>query len=102
MVPIGMFNRPSGILQAEAFKIDAGLIAQAEAVGTSVPYHSNPRRSRCPALPLLRGAECVKIEAPGAAHAAPRASRGEPYAGRARPASRPSVRVGLVQPRVGP
>ncbi len=46
VVPIGMFNRPSSILLAEAFKIDNGLIAQVEAVGTSVPYHSDPGWSR--------------------------------------------------------
>ena len=32
------FNRPSSILIFEAFKIEKGLIAQVEALGTSVPY----------------------------------------------------------------
>ena len=45
-VDVGMFSRPSSILLAEAFKIDDGLIAQVEAVGTSVPYHSGPGWSR--------------------------------------------------------
>ena len=46
VVDIGMFSRPSSILLAEAFKIDDGLIRQVEAVGTSVPYHSDPGWSR--------------------------------------------------------
>ncbi len=41
-VDIASFNRPSSILLAEAFKITGGLIDQVEAVGTSVPYHSDP------------------------------------------------------------
>jgi hypothetical protein len=41
-VDVGFFNKPSSILLAEAFKIDGGLIAQVEAVGTSVPYHMRP------------------------------------------------------------
>lgn len=41
-VDVGFFNKPSSILLAEAFKIDRGLIAQVEAVGTSVPYHMRP------------------------------------------------------------
>ena len=46
VVPIAMFNRPSSILLLEAFRIEGGLIAQVEAVGTSVPYHSDPGWSR--------------------------------------------------------
>lgn len=45
-VDVGMFNKPSSILLAEAFKIRDGLIQQVEAVGTSVPYHSDPGWSR--------------------------------------------------------
>jgi len=41
-VDVGFFNKPSSILLTEAFKIDGGLIRQVEAVGTSVPYHSDP------------------------------------------------------------
>lgn len=41
-VPIAGFTRPSSILLAEAFKISDGLIDQVEAIGTSVPYHSDP------------------------------------------------------------
>ncbi|WP_336980590.1 hypothetical protein [Altererythrobacter fulvus] len=41
-VDIGMFNKPSSILLAEAFKLKEGMIQQVEAVGTSVPYHSDP------------------------------------------------------------
>lgn len=46
VVDVGMFSRPSSILLAEAFKIEDGLIAQVEAVGTSVPYHSDPGWNR--------------------------------------------------------
>ncbi|MXP41127.1 hypothetical protein GRI75_05640 [Altererythrobacter soli] len=42
VVEIAGFNRPSSILLAEAFKIQGNLIQQVEAVGTSVPYHSDP------------------------------------------------------------
>jgi hypothetical protein len=42
VVEIAGFNRPSSILLAEAFKIEGDLIQQVEAVGTSVPYHSDP------------------------------------------------------------
>lgn len=42
VVPIAAFNRPSSILLAEAFAIRGELIEQVEAVGTSVPYHSDP------------------------------------------------------------
>ncbi|HZF46088.1 MAG TPA: hypothetical protein VEZ26_07115, partial [Sphingomonadaceae bacterium] len=45
-VDIGMFNKPSSILLAEAFKLKEGLIQQVEAVGTTVPYHSDPGWSR--------------------------------------------------------
>ena len=38
----GLFNKPSSILLAEAFKIDGGLIRQVEAVGVGVPYHLSP------------------------------------------------------------
>lgn len=41
IVPIAGFVRPSSILLAEAFKITDGLIHRVEAVGTSVPYHSD-------------------------------------------------------------
>jgi hypothetical protein len=41
VVPIAGFNRPSSILLAEAFAIRGDLIEQVEAVGTSVPYHSD-------------------------------------------------------------
>jgi hypothetical protein len=41
VVPISGFNRPSSILLAEAFAIRGELIEQVEAVGTSVPYHSD-------------------------------------------------------------
>lgn len=41
VVRIAGFNRPSSILLAEAFAIRGDLIAQVEAVGTSVPYHSD-------------------------------------------------------------
>jgi hypothetical protein len=41
VVPIAGFNRPSSILLAEAFAIRGDLIGQVEAVGTSVPYHSD-------------------------------------------------------------
>ncbi len=41
-IDISNFNRPSSILLAEAFKIQGGMIQQVEAVGTSVPYHSDP------------------------------------------------------------
>jgi hypothetical protein len=41
VVPIAGFNRPSSILLAEAFAIRGELIEQVEAVGTSVPYHSD-------------------------------------------------------------
>lgn len=40
-VVTGRFNRPSSILLAEAFKIKDGNIQRVEAVGTSVPYHSD-------------------------------------------------------------
>lgn len=40
-VPIAGFNRPSSILLAEAFAIRGELIEQVEAVGNSVPYHSD-------------------------------------------------------------
>lgn len=42
VVAIAGFNRPSSILLAEAFKVNGDLIQQVEAVGTSVPYHSDP------------------------------------------------------------
>ena len=42
VVPIAGFTRPSSILLAEAFRVESGLIAQVEAVGTSVPYHMAP------------------------------------------------------------
>lgn len=42
VVDIAGFNRPSSILLAEAFKVNGDLIQQVEAVGTSVPYHSDP------------------------------------------------------------
>ena len=42
VVRIAGFNRPSSILLAEAFAIRGELIEQVEAVGTSVPYHSDP------------------------------------------------------------
>lgn len=45
-VDVGMFNKPSSILLAEAFKLKEGMIQQVEAVGTSVPYHSDPGWSR--------------------------------------------------------
>src|SRR3990170_579101 len=41
VVPIAGFNRPSSILLAEAFAIRGELIEQVEAVGNSVPYHSD-------------------------------------------------------------
>ena len=41
VVPIAGFNRPSSILLAEAFAIRGDLIEQVEAVGNSVPYHSD-------------------------------------------------------------
>jgi len=41
VVPINGFNRPSSILLAEAFKVQGDLIQQVQAVGTSVPYHSD-------------------------------------------------------------
>ncbi len=41
VVPIAAFNRPSSILLAEAFAVRGDLIEQVEAVGTSVPYHSD-------------------------------------------------------------
>ena len=41
VVPIAGFNRPSSILLAEAFAIRGELIEQVEAVGSSVPYHSD-------------------------------------------------------------
>jgi hypothetical protein len=41
VVRIAGFNRPSSILLAEAFAIRGDLIEQVEAVGTSVPYHSD-------------------------------------------------------------
>jgi hypothetical protein len=46
VVDTGFFNKPSSILLAEAFKLKGGLIEQVEAVGTSVPYHSDPGWSR--------------------------------------------------------
>ena len=46
VVKIAGFNRPSSILLAEAFSIEGDLIQQVEAVGTSVPYHSDPGWSR--------------------------------------------------------
>ena len=42
VVPIAGFNRTASILLAEAFAIRGDLIEQVEAVGTSVPYHSDP------------------------------------------------------------
>ena len=42
VVPIAGFTRPSSILLAEAFSIQGELIQAVEAVGTSVPYHSDP------------------------------------------------------------
>lgn len=42
VVRIAGFNRPSSILLAEAFAIRGELIEQVEAVGTTVPYHSDP------------------------------------------------------------
>lgn len=41
VVKITGFNRPSSILLAEAFAIRGNEIEQVEAVGTSVPYHSD-------------------------------------------------------------
>lgn len=41
VVPIAGFTRPSSILLAEAFAMRGDLIEQVEAVGTSVPYHSD-------------------------------------------------------------
>jgi hypothetical protein len=41
VVPIAGFNRPSSILLAEAFAIRGDMIEQVEAVGNSVPYHSD-------------------------------------------------------------
>ena len=41
VVRIAGFNRPSSILLAEAFALRGDLIEQVEAVGTSVPYHSD-------------------------------------------------------------
>ncbi|HWW64531.1 MAG TPA: hypothetical protein VNZ43_07210 [Sphingomonadaceae bacterium] len=41
-VSTGFFSRPSSILLAEGFKIKGNLIRQVEAVGASVPYHSDP------------------------------------------------------------
>ena len=41
VVPIAGFNRPSSILLAEAFAMRGELIEQVEAVGNSVPYHSD-------------------------------------------------------------
>ena len=38
--PMRMFNRPSSLYIAEAFKIENGLISQIEALCASVPYHS--------------------------------------------------------------
>lgn len=46
VVRIAGFNRPSSILLAEAFAIRGDLIEQVEAVGTSVPYHSDPGWAR--------------------------------------------------------
>lgn len=46
VVKIAGFNRPSSILLAEAFSIQGDLIQQVEAVGTSVPYHSDTGWSR--------------------------------------------------------
>ncbi|MEO6389163.1 MAG: hypothetical protein ABIT16_03300 [Croceibacterium sp.] len=45
-VDIGFFNKPSSILLSEAFKMDGNQIRQVEAVGTSVPYHSDPGWTR--------------------------------------------------------
>lgn len=42
VMKIAAFNRPSSILLAAAFKIEGDLIAQVEAVDTSVPYHNDP------------------------------------------------------------
>lgn len=42
VVDTGFFNKPSSFLLLEAFKIGGGLIRRVEAVGTSVPNHSNP------------------------------------------------------------
>lgn len=39
--PIAGFTRPSSILLAEAFRMNGPLIHQVEAVGTSMPYHSD-------------------------------------------------------------
>src|SRR6185503_173671 len=41
VVHIAGFNRPSSILLAESFAIRGDLIEQVEAVGTSMPYHSD-------------------------------------------------------------
>jgi hypothetical protein len=42
VVDVGFFSRPSSILLTEAFLIEGDLIRQVEAVGSSVPYHSDP------------------------------------------------------------
>lgn len=39
VIPMPVFNHPSSILLAEAFKIENGSIRRIETVGTSVPYH---------------------------------------------------------------
>jgi hypothetical protein len=41
VIRIAGFNRPSSILLAETFAIRGDLIEQVEAVGTSMPYHSD-------------------------------------------------------------
>jgi hypothetical protein len=46
VVRIAAFNRPSSILLAAALSIQGNLIQRVEAVGTSVPYHSDPGWSR--------------------------------------------------------
>jgi hypothetical protein len=42
VLPMPVFNAPSSILLAEAFKIEKGRIRRIEAVGTGVPYHMSP------------------------------------------------------------
>jgi len=41
VVPVNGFTRPSSILLVEAFKVQGDLIQHVQAVGTSVPYHSD-------------------------------------------------------------
>jgi hypothetical protein len=57
VVPMPVFNRPSSILLAEAFKIEKGFIRRIEAVGTGVPYHMSPgwhSSAVAPAAPTAR------------------------------------------------